>query len=241
MTKLTNGKQTNRSNSVDRGEPAASKHARELIEFCVQETRYSLILDMLAHPQRMPSFEELRKANPNRSPSTLSGHLEKLVKWGVVNRFKPPAGERSGSSPRNFYAVSSDGYAFLDHHNLIPEDEERLQDQYAGIEKPDEIVQLENYPRDNLVLDEDSIDSAERRLLRTIVEQYPVKNESSQSTAQRRVQEKSDTTAIANAVSSLSLGSQRKLITSSLISSENRNTDGDTSDEEKKSLHCNQS
>lgn len=210
MTELTPGpvkdRPARRSNPVDGKEPAVSKHSRELIEFCIQDTRYSLILDMLAHPEQMPSFEELRRANANRSPSTLSGHLDKLVEMGIVNRFNPPAGERSGSSPRNFYALSDEGYTFLDHYNLLPEDEERLQAQYAGVEKPDEIEQLENYPRDNLVVDGSSVDSTERRLLRAIVEQYPEQNEESQRSADGSLQESADSGNNASGATTTAVG-----------------------------------
>ena len=195
MTKLANGPAkdhpSERSDSGRNKEPAVAKHARELIEFCVQETRHSLLLDLLAHPQQMPSFEELNRANPNRSASTLSTHLNKLVRYGIVNRLKIPSGERNRTSPRSFFCISQDGYTFLTHHNLLPRDEARLREQYAGIEKPDEIKELENYPRENLVLDRDGMDSAERLLLRTIVEQKPYQDERPQTAGNSRTQQSS--------------------------------------------------
>jgi hypothetical protein len=40
---------------------------RELVHFITQQTRFSLLSDILAHPQQLPSMYELEELNPSVS------------------------------------------------------------------------------------------------------------------------------------------------------------------------------
>lgn len=150
---------------------AELNYAPELVRLCTQGTRHALLIDMAAHPEQMPSFEELNRANPDRSKSTLSEHLEKLVEHGVVDKFVVPPGQRNRKSSHHFFSISKDGIVFLGHHQLLP-DIPKLQAQYDNIDKPDEIEKLEAYPRDGLVRDLDAVDPTKAKLLRMVTNEY---------------------------------------------------------------------
>jgi hypothetical protein len=44
---------------------------RELVHFITQQTRFSLISEILAHPQQLPSMYELEELNPSVSDATV--------------------------------------------------------------------------------------------------------------------------------------------------------------------------
>ena len=57
---------------------------REVIHFITQQTRFSLISDILAHPQQLPSMYELEELNPSVSDATVYKHIQKLIDASIV-------------------------------------------------------------------------------------------------------------------------------------------------------------
>jgi predicted transcriptional regulator len=120
---------------------------QELIHFVTQQTRFSIITDILAHPQQLPSMYELEALNPSVSEATVYKHIQKLIDAGVVKEVALDDGQRRQGYPWKFYGLTDDGRAFLEAHNLLAA-EETLQQIYDTIsDKPEKMVRYENTPR----------------------------------------------------------------------------------------------
>jgi len=120
---------------------------RELVHFVTQQTRFSLIADILAHPQQLPSMYELEALNPSVSQANIYKHIQKLIDAGVVKEVALDDGQRRQGYPWKFYGLTDDGRAFLKEHNLLAA-EETLQQIYDTIsDKPEKMVKYENAPR----------------------------------------------------------------------------------------------
>ena len=123
--------------------------SQELIHFVTQQTRFSLISDILAHPAQLPSMYELEALNPSVSEATVYKHIQKLVDAGIVKEVAPEDGQRRQGYPWKFYGLTDDGREFLEAHNLLAA-EETLQQIYQTIsDKPEKMVKYENAPRPN--------------------------------------------------------------------------------------------
>ena len=121
--------------------------ARELVHFVTQQTRFSLISDILGHPQQLPSMYELEELNPSVSEATVYKHIQKLIDAGVVKEVALEDGQRRQGYPWKFYGLTDDGRAFLEAHNLLAA-EETLQQIYQTIsDKPEKMVKYEHAPR----------------------------------------------------------------------------------------------
>jgi predicted transcriptional regulator len=121
--------------------------ARELVHFVTQQTRFSLISDILGHPQQLPSMYELEELNPSVSEATVYKHIQKLIDAGVVKEVALDDGQRRQGYPWKFYGLTDDGRDFLEAHNLLAA-EETLQQIYQTIsDKPEKMVKYENAPR----------------------------------------------------------------------------------------------
>ena len=120
---------------------------QELIHFVTQQTRFSLISDILAHPQQLPSMYELEALNPSVSEATVYKHIQKLIDAGVVKEVALDDGQRRQGYPWKFYGLTDDGRAFLEAHNLLAA-EETLQQIYDTIsDKPEKMAKYENASR----------------------------------------------------------------------------------------------
>jgi predicted transcriptional regulator len=120
---------------------------RELVHFVTQQTRFSLISDILGHPQQLPSMYELEELNPSVSEATVYKHIQKLIDAGVVKEVALEDGQRRQGYPWKFYGLTDDGRAFLEAHNLLAA-EETLQQIYQTIsDKPEKMVKYEHAPR----------------------------------------------------------------------------------------------
>ena len=58
---------------------------RGRLNVVTQETRFSLIQDILGHPSGLPTLKELDYVNPSRSQTTIRQHLQRLVEAGIVS------------------------------------------------------------------------------------------------------------------------------------------------------------
>ncbi|RDI69952.1 helix-turn-helix domain-containing protein [Halopelagius longus] len=126
--------------------PSDLDSVRERLNVVTQETRFSLVQDILGHPSGLPTLKELDYVNPSRSRTTIRQHLRKLVDAGVVEEVSLPEDRRRNDLPYKFYGISDAGRRFLEEHKLLRA-EETLQTVYERVEKTDEIERYENAPR----------------------------------------------------------------------------------------------
>jgi DNA-binding HxlR family transcriptional regulator len=59
---------------------------RERLNVVTQDTRFSLVQDILGHPSGLPTLKELDYVNPSRSQTTIRQHLQHLVDAGIVEK-----------------------------------------------------------------------------------------------------------------------------------------------------------
>jgi DNA-binding PadR family transcriptional regulator len=119
---------------------------REFVHFITQQTRFSLLSDVLAHPQQLPSMYELEELNPSVSDATVYKHIQKLTDAGIVKEVALDDDQRRQGYPWKFYGFTNEGQAFLEEHNLFAA-EETLQQIYDIIsDKPEKMLKYENAP-----------------------------------------------------------------------------------------------
>ena len=119
---------------------------RERLNVVTQETRFSLVQDILGHPSGLPTLKELDYVNPSRSQTTIRQHLQHLVDAGIVEKVELPEERRQNDLPYTFYGISEKGRRFLEEHRLLRA-QETLQGIYDRVEKTAEIERYESAPR----------------------------------------------------------------------------------------------
>lgn len=126
--------------------PADLDRVREQLNVVTQETRFSLLQDILGHPTGLPTLLELDHVNPTKSRTTIRQHLSRLIEVGVVEEVTLPKDRRRNDRPYKFYGISGEGRAFLAEHKLLRA-EDTLRAIYSRVEKTDEVRRYENAPR----------------------------------------------------------------------------------------------
>ncbi|WP_254546952.1 helix-turn-helix domain-containing protein [Halomarina pelagica] len=126
--------------------PADLARERERLHLVTQETRFSLIQDILGHPAQLPTLKELDYVNPSKSRTTIRQHLQRLVDAGIVEEAVLPRDRRRNDLPYTFYGLSEEGRRFLEAHKLLRA-EETLRAIYAKVEKTDAVRRYEDAPR----------------------------------------------------------------------------------------------
>ena len=125
----------------------AGTESRELLHFVTQRTRFSLLANILQHPEQLPSMYELSQLNPTVSEATVYKHIQKLIDAGIVTEVTLGEDERRQGYPWKFYGLTEEGRDFLEDHNLLTV-EETLQRMYETIsDKPDKMIKYENAAR----------------------------------------------------------------------------------------------
>ncbi|WEL21956.1 helix-turn-helix domain-containing protein [Halorhabdus sp. BNX81] len=119
---------------------------RSRLNVVTQETRFSLLQDILGHPDGLPTLKELDYVNPSKSRTTIRQHLDALVDAGIVEEVLLPEDQRRNDRPYKFYGLSEEGRAFLEEHKLLRA-EDTLREIYDRVEKTDEIERYESAPR----------------------------------------------------------------------------------------------
>lgn len=132
-----------RSSNSDR---EADDSTRLRLNTITDETRFTLLKNIVGHPEGMPSLTELDYVNPSKNKSTIKGHLDELIAIGVVERFTKDENRGKENTPYAFYALTDDGEAFLEEHRLL-QAKETLERYYAAVEKTEEIQAHEAAPR----------------------------------------------------------------------------------------------
>jgi len=126
--------------------PADIDRIRERLNVVTQETRFSLLQDVIGHPSQLPTLKELDYVNPSKSQTTIRQHLQQLVDVGIVEEVTLPKDRRRNDLPYKFYGISEDGRTFLDEHGLLRA-EKTLQAVYERVEKTEQIERYEAAPR----------------------------------------------------------------------------------------------
>ncbi|MEZ3143578.1 hypothetical protein [Halobaculum sp. MBLA0143] len=117
----------------------------ETYHFLTQETRYLILQYVLAHPENLPSLDELDHAIP-KGKSTIHEHLGKLRERDVVDSYEVDAEDRSRDLPSTFYGLTEYGIYLLEEFDLL-QGKPALQAMYANMEKPERIRRYEDAPR----------------------------------------------------------------------------------------------
>lgn len=119
----------------------------EMIRLIAQETRLTLVQNVLGHPWMMPSLQEFNDYNPKWSKGTISGHLDKLVDGGVFMRVYVPQGKQQRDLPSTYYTLTDQGFELLERHRLLLPHLEEIRDDHARVEKTDTLARLKDAPR----------------------------------------------------------------------------------------------
>jgi DNA-binding transcriptional ArsR family regulator len=126
--------------------PGVRSGAAQRLNVVTQETRFSLLQDILGHPSELPTLKELDYVNPSKSQTTIRQHLQRLVDAGIVEEVLLPEDRRQNDLPYKFYGISESGRQFLAEHNLLRA-QETLREIYNRVEKTDDIQRYEAAPR----------------------------------------------------------------------------------------------
>jgi len=119
---------------------------RKRLNVVTQETRFSLIQDIVGHPAQLPTLKELDYVNPSKSQTTIRQHLQELVTEDILEELLLPKDQRQNDLPYKFYGLSEDGREFLAEHGLLRA-EETLREVYNSVEKTESIQRYESAPR----------------------------------------------------------------------------------------------
>lgn len=115
------------------------------LEVVTQDTRAGILADIVGHPKGMASVRELDHANPRVERSAIEEHLRTLIDAGVVAKEQLPVGERSRDLPYTFYRVTDAASELFDRNDIF--DPKTWREQYAKVEKPDNVVAAEQTDR----------------------------------------------------------------------------------------------
>ncbi|WP_042661839.1 helix-turn-helix domain-containing protein [Haloferax sp. ATB1] len=126
--------------------PSDLESVRERLNVVTQDTRFSLLQDILGHPAELPTLKELDYVNPSKSQTTIRQHLQQLVDAGIVEEVLLPEDRRQNDLPYKFYGIRESGRQFLEEHKLLRA-QDTLQEIYDRVEKTDDIKRYETAPR----------------------------------------------------------------------------------------------
>ena len=143
----------------------------DLLNTVTQETRYVVLLDILAHPEQAPSLRELDYLQPDTGRTTIADHLDELIEWGVVEKQVIPKGKRDRPLPHVFFTISKYGREFINLHELVPLSLEEMRADYSRIEKSEEVERYEDAPREDAVVITDDRDEEKFQTLYRVVQQ----------------------------------------------------------------------
>ena len=119
--------------------------AWDALRLVTQDTRASLVADVVGHPEGSITVAELDYLNPGVGRSAIAEHLRKLVDAGVLEKRELPPGERRRDLPYTFYSLTDEARALFDRSGIF--DPDVWAEQYAAVEKTDEIERIESMGR----------------------------------------------------------------------------------------------
>lgn len=119
--------------------------AWDALRLITQETRASLVADVVGHPEGSITVAELDYLNPGVGRSAIVEHLGKLVDADVLEKAELPPGERSRDLPYTFYSLTDEARALFDRNGIF--DRATWREQYERVEKTAEIERIEAMSR----------------------------------------------------------------------------------------------
>lgn len=119
---------------------------RELLDVATQKTRFTLIQNIVSHPEELPSLEELVLLNPSLRRSTIHEHLQKLVSVGAVEKLENTDNDVRQGVPTTFYGLTDRGRETLAGTGLF-DAAETLKHFYDRIDKTEEHLKYEQAQR----------------------------------------------------------------------------------------------
>jgi len=108
-------------------------------------TRANIIGTIVGHPKGAPSKKELEYYNPSVAASTLTDHLARLKKVGLVEVVKRDREGLERGQPYRFFRLTDAARDLFDRNNLFEPDAYRAM--FAEVEKTDEIEAAEAIDR----------------------------------------------------------------------------------------------
>ena len=125
--------------------PAAGFDSWAALQKATDETRATLIADVVGHPKGAPSVPELDYMNPSLQADAIRRHLGILQDVGVLEELVVEPGNRIRGYPYKFYRLTDEARELFDRNDLFPEAAWRRQ--YDRVERTGEIRELEEMPR----------------------------------------------------------------------------------------------
>jgi len=133
------------TDTADDDDGSTGFEAWTALQKATDHTRADLIADIVGHPQKAPSVKELDYMNPALGEDAIRRHLGVLQDVGVVAELVVAPGDRVRGYPYKFYRLTAPARELFDRNDLFPAD--AWQRQYARVEKPGDIAELEAMPR----------------------------------------------------------------------------------------------
>ena len=133
------------TDTADNDDESTGFEASTALQTATDQPRVNLIADIVGHPQKAPSVKELDYMNPALSEDAIRRHLGVLQDVGVVAELVVAPGDRVRGYPYKFYRLTTSARELFDRNDLFPAD--AWQRQYARVEKPGDIAELEAMPR----------------------------------------------------------------------------------------------
>ena len=133
------------TDTADDDDGSTGFEAWTALQKATDHTRADLIADIVGHPQKAPSVKELDYMNPALGEDAIRRHLGVLQDVGVVAELVVAPGDRVRGYPYKFYRLTTSARELFDRNDLFPAD--AWQRQYARVEKPGDIAELEAMPR----------------------------------------------------------------------------------------------
>lgn len=106
----------NNAPEVDGGGPFEEQ--REIYELLSQETRHLVLQYILAHPEHLPSLDELAYLIP-KNKAAIRDQIERLQEERIVEQYDHPPNEDSRDLPSQFYGLTEHGVDVLEEYNYL--------------------------------------------------------------------------------------------------------------------------
>lgn len=106
------------SNSTGSTGGSPFEEQREIYELLSQETRHLVLQYILAHPEHLPSLDELSYLIP-KNKAAIRDQVQRLREEGIIERYDYSPNEESRDLPSQFYGLTEYGVEVLDEYNYL--------------------------------------------------------------------------------------------------------------------------
>lgn len=132
--------------SVQESSDEKTERQRQQWSLVKQQVPFVLTLNIVSHPEQLPSLTELNYVNPRYTETTIKEHLQELIDYGIVEVRTLPEETRTSDLPWKFYGLTNDGYELLEERKML-RGEQTLQDMFQQLEKTSLIKKHVQAPR----------------------------------------------------------------------------------------------